>query len=219
MTQTQTLPAVPPSASRHEIAWEEMFDRHQCRVRDEIRRRLLDLGEPCDRERLDDLAQEVWCHLLRRDRRDRPGPRLANEGETANYMRSVARTVVLDRLRYESARSRTAHGAVSLQDVPWFDTLWIDRRSCPERRADARSTLRAYLAICRSLLGRGADSAGQVRVRMRALRLAWFLGLSSVDVARRLGGGWTTSRVDSLLHRVRGRLTAHGLPVPVRPTR
>jgi RNA polymerase sigma factor (sigma-70 family) len=201
---------VPPSR----VAWEELVESHAGRIRHEILMNLRGQGESFHRDRIDDLAQEVWCRLLSRENRSRPGPRLRRDGETAIYLRRVARSVVLDRLRAERAVSRRPGMLVSIDDIATPEACWIDRRYCPERRAAARATLRAYLALCRSLLGPAAT-----RPRMRALRLAWVVGLPSVEVARQLGAGWTPTRVDSLLHRVRGRLAARGVRLPRRPGR
>lgn len=201
---------VPPSR----VAWEELVESHAGRIRHEIRIHLRGQGEPCHHDRIDDLLQDVWCRLLSRENRSRPGPRLHRDGETATYLRRVAHSVVLDRLRAERAVSRRPGMLVSIDDIATPEVCWSDRRYCPERRAAARATLRAYLALCRSLLGPAAT-----RPRMRAIRLAWVVGLPSVEVARQLGAGWTPTRVDSLLHRVRGRLAARGVRLPRRPGR
>lgn len=201
------------------VAWEDLVRSHAGRIRHEILIQLRGQGEPCHPDRIDDLSQEVWCRLLSRESRALPGPRLHRDGETATYLRRVAHSVVLDRLRAERAVSRRPGLLVSIDDIATPEACWSDRRYCPERRAAARATLRAYLALCHSLLGPAAGRPAAARPCMQALRLAWVVGLPSVEVARRMGAGWTRTRVDSLLHRVRGRLAARGVRLPRRPGR
>jgi len=51
---------------------------------------------------------------------------------------------------------------------------------------------------------------------LSVLFLAYCRGLSSREIARRLGGGLTAARVDSLIHRVRRRLARGGIEIPRR---
>ena len=198
-----------PAASAERAAWEDLFHRHAGRVRCAVRNALRARGERLDPDRVEDLEQEVWCRLLERQRLERTGPRREAEGETANYLRRVALTVVVDALRSENAVRRRPPASVALDVV---GPQLADWRGCPERRLLARESLRRYFALCRDLLGARAGAS-----QIGLLRLAWVVGHSSRAIVARLGAGWTVSGVDSLLFRLRRRLRDLGERLPVRP--
>jgi DNA-directed RNA polymerase specialized sigma24 family protein len=210
----------PPVASQvpergdPEAHWTELVERHGERVRSAVRGALRAFGERPDPDRVDDLVQEVWCRLLARARRRRAGPRGEREGETATYLRRVATTVVADVLRAEGAAKRRPRQLLPLEHGRYgFEREPVDGRSCPLRDLLARDRLRRYLALCGELLGRRG-----ARERRRIVRLALVVGLTSTDIARRVGAGWTPSGVDSLMFRLRRRLSARGERLPVRGT-
>jgi DNA-directed RNA polymerase specialized sigma24 family protein len=203
--------AAPPPAGGA-LDWPELHRRHDRRVRLAVLARLRQLGAPIDRERVDELAQEVWCRLLKRDRARRPGPRGEHDVETAEYLRRVARSVVIDAWRSDRAAKRHPGTLGSLDSLDGDDGgSCADSRGCPLRRAQARDHLRDFLRHCRRLLGRRAP-----RERFAAVRLVWVEGLTSPEAARVLGGRWTAGAVDCLLMRLRRRLLADGLETPVR---
>ena len=215
--EQQPRPVASPAAERrnHETHWDDLVERHGERVRSAVRVALRAFGERADPDRVDDLAQEVWCRLLERDRMRRAGPRGEREGETAAYLRRVATTVVADVLRAESAAKRRPRALLSLEPGDFGSRREpADERACPLRRLLARDRLRRYLALCGRLVGRR-----DVPTRRLVVRLALISGLTSTAIARRIGGSWTSSGVDSLLHRLRRRLAARGEALPVRGAR
>jgi DNA-directed RNA polymerase specialized sigma24 family protein len=207
-TPSNTL-AAPPAAA---LDWPELHRRHDRGVRLAVYHRLRQIGARSDPDRIDDLAQEVWCRLLQRDHARRPGPRGEHELETAEYLRKVAATVVVDVWRDERAGKRQPAQLDSLDRIPGRGVLsCADERACPLRRAEARDLLLDFLRHCRRLLGRKP-----ARERLRVVRLVWIEGMTSVEAARALGGDWTPGAVDCLLMRLRRRLAADGIASPVR---
>lgn len=202
-----------PGRARDEGAWPALVERHGERVRRAVRRTLAVLGERTDPDRVDDLAQEVWCRLLERERAGRRGARGASEGETGAYLRRVAASVVVDALRAAGAAKRRPVRLVHLDHAP-ESAQPADRSSCPLRRLLARERLRGHLALCRDLVG-----ARDRRERLRIVRLAVVAGLTSREIAARVGGRWTPGGIDSLLFRLRRRLTRRGEALPVRGLR
>jgi len=201
--------AAPPAAA---LDWRELHRRHDRGVRLAVYHRLRQIGARIDPDRVDDLAQEVWCRLLERDRARRPGPRGEHELETAEYLRKVAATVVVDVWRDERAVKRHPAQLESLERLSGRSVdSCADQRACPLRRAEARDLLLGFLRHCRRLLGRKPT-----RERLRAVRLVWVEGMTSVEAARALGGAWTPGAVDCLLMRLRRRLAAQGIESPVR---
>lgn len=199
----------PPAAA---LDWPELHRRHDRGVRLAVYHRLRQIGARIDPDRVDDLAQEVWCRLLERDRARRPGPRGEHELETAEYLRKVAATVVVDVWRDERAVKRHPAQLESLERLAGRGVeSYADERACPLRRAQARDCLLGFLRHCRRLLGRKPT-----RERLRAVRLVWFEGMTSVEAARALGGAWSPGTVDCLLMRLRRRLAANGIEFPVR---
>jgi DNA-directed RNA polymerase specialized sigma24 family protein len=205
--------ATPPSHPGASCAWPALVERHGARVRRSVRRTLAALGERTDPDRVDDLVQEVWCRLLERERSGRRGARGASEGEVAAYLCRVSASVVVDALRAAGAAKRRPAGFVRLEpgaDAPQA----ADRRTCPLRRLLARERLRPHLALCRDLVGRRDR-----RERLHIVRLAVVTGMTSREIAERLGGRWTPGGIDSLLFRLRRRLAARGEALPVRGVR
>jgi DNA-directed RNA polymerase specialized sigma24 family protein len=191
---------------------EDLVDRHGDRVRRAVIGALRAHGEIPDRERVEDFVQDVWCRLLERRRDRRRGLRGSSRGEEVVYLRRVAASVVVDGLRASGAAKRRPARLLeieALRERSGFDP--VDRRGCPQRRLLARDRLRRYLGLCRSLLGSRSAREGA-----RVVRMAWIEGLTSGEIAARLGRGWTPTRVDSLLFRLRRRLAARGWRTPVR---
>jgi hypothetical protein len=83
------------------------------------------------------------------------------------------------------------------------------REPSPEQRALLAEQWRLLVARCRR-----AGSAGELDRRL----LIWSLrdGLTSSEIARRLGGRIGASGIDTRLHRMRHRLAADGLVLPYR---
>lgn len=202
-------PAAPAAAGPD---WPELHRRHARGVRFAVLCRLRQFGERIDPERVEELAQEVWCRLLERDRARRPGPRGEHELETAEYLRRVATSVVVDAWRNDRAFKRCPAHLDSLETLAGGGgESYADERGCPLRRTQARDRLIDFLRQCRSLLGRRPS-----RDRFDAVRMVWVEGMTSREAARQLGGAWTAGAVDCLLMRLRRRLAARGIETPVR---
>lgn len=209
---TESSRTPPAGASAAGIDWPELHRRHERRVRLAVLRNLRRLGQRVDAERVNELAQEVWCRLIERERSHRPGPRGEHELETAEYLRRVAVSVVVDAWRSERACKRRPAQIDSLETLAGGGgESCADERGCPLRRAQARDRLIDFLRHCRRLLGRRPT-----RDRFDAVRLVWVEGMTSPEAARRLGGDWTAGAVDCLLMRLRRRLEASGIETPVR---
>lgn len=195
------------------VEWEAFLLAGAPRIRAAIRNSLLAAGAFPARDLAEDLEQEVFCRLLERDRRALTSFRGASEGEAGQYLRRIAATVVADALRAAAAHKRRPPlDPTSLADLHDGSAGLADRRACPEARLLARERAQGFLRRCRQILGRRATPE-----RCRVIRLAWMRGLSSADVAEKMGGRWTRSAVDCLLHRLRRRLVAAGEACPVRP--
>lgn len=197
---------------RAEAAWESFLAHYGRRLRAEVRSALLRAGVFPARDLLDDLAQEVLCRLLERDRRALSAFRGGSTGEAFEYLRRIVATVVVDALRAaNAAKRRPIVDPISLEALEAEAAGWRDRRFCPEARVLARDELRRLCRRLHRLLGARATPES-----WRAVRLALLHGLSSRDVAARLGGAWTEGAVDSLVHRLRRRLEREDLPLPAR---
>lgn len=197
---------------RAEAAWEIFLQHYGRRLRAEVRAALLRAGVFPARDLLDDLAQEVLCRLLERDRRALAEFRGGSVGEAREYLRRIVASVVVDALRAATAaKRRPSVDPISLEALDADAAPWADRRSCPEARFLARDELGRLCRQLRRLLGARATPE-----RWRAVRLALVHGLSSREVAARLGGSWTEGAIDSLVHRLRRRLEREGAPLPAR---
>jgi DNA-directed RNA polymerase specialized sigma24 family protein len=86
-----------------------------------------------------------------------------------------------------------------------------DRTGSPYRRAEQRERLRRFAHRCLAL----APDERAVRI----LKLVLVGGWTSRDVARASRGAVSSSRVDSMIHRLRRRLEAEGLALADRSGR
>lgn len=205
----QNSPSHPLEA---EASFDSLVDRHAGVVRRAVHGVLLRFGVRADPDRLRDLEQEVWCRLLERQRSGRLGPRGRHVGETVRYLRRVAVSTVVDHLRSAGAAKRRPVALVPIEETDPRGPA--DPRADPEGGLIARDELRRRVAAWRRALGgRGAKD------RFRIVRLAWIHGLSSAEIAERLGGGWTPGGIDSMLCRLRARLAARGDAAPLRGVR
>ena len=178
------------------------------------RQRLLDLRKEIigglSRE---ELLQEVYCRLLENRGRVLLDCRADSLPAAAAYLRRVAASAAVDRLRLLAAVKRGRHLQVRLRNLDrgrWSGSF-IAESPGPEARLLARERRRRAFARGRRLAG-GRTPRRDVSV----LFLAYCRGLSSREIARRLGGGMTPARVDSLMHRLRRRLASRGIRIPRR---
>jgi RNA polymerase sigma factor (sigma-70 family) len=201
------------AAGGDEAAWREFLDLFGAALVAGVRRVARRAGLPGDPASREELLQEVYCRLLENDGRILRECRGDTAPAVASYLRRVAESAAVDRLRLLAAVKRGRHLLVRLRDADrrrWRGSF-IAEAPGPEARLLARERRRRAFARCRKLVG--GRSPGR---DLSVLFLAYCRGLSSREIARRLGGGLTPARVDSLMHRMRRRLARGGIFIPRR---
>lgn len=167
-------------------------------------------GSRADGELIGELLQEVYCRLLERDRWVLRCFRGREDAEAHVYLKRIATSVTLDRLRYEQAAKRGA----ALISVEPAETVSDSVAACgpsPEQRLERRESWRCFWRDCRRVLGTRSAARD-----LAIVQLAVFEGWSSREIAARFFPALTVSAVDSVLHRARRRLAAHGIELPER---
>jgi RNA polymerase sigma factor (sigma-70 family) len=166
-------------------------------------------------DQVEEVVQEVYCRLL-----DGGGRRLSachaeSEGQAVSYLARVVERVVIDQVRKRLAAKRGA-GQTVASAGPQAKRL-LERKEdpagTPEDRLLAAERRRLVLAHWRDI-----GSQPQGRRNLRILRLALIEGWSSREIARTLGK-LAPSSVDSVVHRLRRRLSEEGVALPRRPPR
>ena len=201
------------AAGGDEAAWREFFDQFGAALAAGVRRVARQAGLPGDPASREELLQDVYCRLLENKGRVLRECRGQTAPAVAAYLRRVAESAAVDRLRLLTAVKRGRHLQVRLRDadrVRWRGSF-IAETPGPEARLLARERRRRAFARCRKLVG-GRTPGRDLSV----LFLAYCRGLDSREIARRLGGGLTAARVDSLMHRMRRRLARGGIRIPRR---
>jgi RNA polymerase sigma factor (sigma-70 family) len=189
-------------------AWGELVERFgpaiEAGVRHALRRGGVDDPDPGS---VEDLVQECYCRLLERGGRRLRGFRGSADAEVRAWLRRVAERSTYDRLRSAAAEKR---GHVRLLPVAGAhgDGAWADPVASPERRLLGRERLRLMTRGWRRLAGTDREA--------RLVRMVFFGGLTSREVAAAAGGRLTPSSVDSVVFRFRRKLAEAGLPVPLR---
>jgi DNA-directed RNA polymerase specialized sigma24 family protein len=198
------------AASRRDEPWRELLERFTEAIEKGVSRGLRRCGRGAAGHDREDLRQEVYCKLLEHDARALRQCRGCTEQEVRAYLARIAERVVRDAVRATMAEKR---GGGLLRECGAGETLshLACSRPSPERCAERAEAGRRFLAGCRAVLGRRA--AGR---ELTILYLAVIEDWSSPEICRRLGAGLTPGRVDSLVHRSRRRLAAHGVVVPRR---
>ncbi|MDX1503842.1 MAG: sigma-70 family RNA polymerase sigma factor [Thermoanaerobaculia bacterium] len=197
--------------------WEEFVRAFGTRLKGGVRRALRRSGGAVRDEELDDLLQDVYCKLLENGARSLVLCRAADGREAGAYLGRVAETVVLDRLRAAAAAKRGRDLLVTppahVEADPAERAVDSSARS-PEERLLNRERRRIFLLRCR-------DAAGprDPRRDLKILYLAFLEGMTSREIARRLGPGLTPGSVDSLVHRAKRRLARLGVALPHRRER
>jgi RNA polymerase sigma factor (sigma-70 family) len=193
--------------------WEEFVDRYRHRLTAGIRRALRRAGMVVVREDHEDLLQNVYCRLLEQSGRSLRRCRGGGEQAVGAYLARIAESVTIDHLRALGAAKRGRHRLVNVRSDAWGDPLTraVDPRPTPEERLLRRERWQVFLGRCRAVVGTNSP-----RRDMTVLHLALFEGLSSREISERLGGGLRPTSVDSLIFRLRRRLSRVGLPLPRR---
>lgn len=191
--------------------WSSLAERLTPRLRGAVVSTLTLCRVPRRADLIDELVQEIWCRLLVGDRRVLRRYRGNSEGEASAYLRRVASTIVLDRLRAERAAKRGAGRELELERSVRGGPRLADRRGCPERRLLARERIRDLAALCGELVG-----ANRRVERLTIVRLAVIEGRSSQEIVSRVGPPWSVGRINSFLFRLRHRLAERGVRLPAR---
>jgi RNA polymerase sigma factor (sigma-70 family) len=160
-------------------------------------------------DQVEEVVQEVYCRLLDDGGRRLRACRAESEGQAVSYLSRVVERVVIDQVRKRLAAKRGGGRTVPLG--PEERRLLADPAGNPEDRLLAAERRRLVLAQWRHI---GNEMQGQRNLRI--LRLALIEGWSSREIARSLGK-LAPSSVDSVVHRLRCRLSDEGLALPRRP--
>ena len=192
--------------------WLEFVRRFEDRLTGGIDRAVRRFGVRLSREEREDLLQDAYFRLLDKQALGLRRCRARRETEIGAYLGRIGERVVVDHLRASSALKRgrwllvdrlTESGEVLLETA-------VDRSPSPEEWALNRERRQFFLERCREVAGRRS-------VRdLRVLYLAFFEGRSSREICRQLGGGLTSSCVDSMVHRLKRRLAEIGQQLPRR---
>ncbi|TNF71652.1 MAG: sigma-70 family RNA polymerase sigma factor [Acidobacteria bacterium] len=193
--------------------WEEFVDRYRHRLAAGIRRALRRAGAVVVHEDQEDLLQNVYCRLL--EQRGRRLRRCRGDGDQAvgAYLAKIAESVTIDHLRALGAAKRGRNRLVDTRLDGWGDPLTraVDPRPTPEERLLRQERWQVFLRRCRAVAG--ARSPGR---DLKVLHLAIYEGLSSREISERLGGGLRPTSIDSLIFRLRRRMSRAGVRLPRR---
>lgn len=190
------------------IAWGRFVERYGPVIEAGVRRALRRLGEPLpDGAELPDLVQECYCRLLERGCRRLLGLRGSADPEVLAWLGRFAERSARDRLKQLRALKRGGRRRRALSLVERVSGL-PDPAGSPEHRAMRRQLLRQFARHCRRLTATDRDA--------QILRLVYFAGFTSREVAELSRGTLSPSSVDSVVYRFRRRLEQKGLPVPAR---
>lgn len=194
-----------------DLSWREFVVRFHSRLVVAVRRSLLRLGAPgTDNERVEDLVQEIYFRLLGGGGRPRQF-RGSCEAQLMTYLQRVATSVVVDARRATLAQKRTGGRAILLEEWRLAPLAGFVEIAEPEDRLLAGERRRAFLEICRQALG-----AHATRATMRIARLALLEGWTSREIAAGLDGRLGIAGVDSIIYRLRRKLSRRGIDLPRR---
>jgi DNA-directed RNA polymerase specialized sigma24 family protein len=177
--------------------WEEFVERYRHRLTAGIRRALRRAGAMAAREEQEDLLQNVYCRLLEESGRTLRRCRGGGDRAVGAYLARIAESVTIDHLRAVGAAKRGRHRMVHFRSDPWLLLR--------------RERWQVFLGRCRAAVGTRSP-----RRDLTVLHLALFEGLSSREISERLGGGLRPTSVDSLIFRLRQRLSRAGVALPRR---
>jgi RNA polymerase sigma factor (sigma-70 family) len=189
---------------------EEVVRRFGGRLKAKAGRALAQFGVPPRADQVEEVLQEVYCRLLDRDALTTC--RAASEAQAVAYLFRVVESVVVDQLRLGHAAKRGGGPARRMAGAEERRLLKskVDPGGTPEDRLLAAERRRLLLAHWRDL---GNEVQGERNLRI--LRLALIEGWSSEEIARihKL----KPSSIDTVVHRLRRRLSEGGFALPRRP--
>jgi RNA polymerase sigma factor (sigma-70 family) len=195
---------------------EEIVRRFGGRLEAKAWRALAQLGETPRADQVEEVLQEVYCRLLDRDALT--ACRAANEAQAVSYLFRVVESVVFDQLRLGRAAKRG--GGWAARSMPSAEERRllrskVDPGGTPEDRLLAAEQRRLLFARWRDI---GNEMQGERNLQI--LRLALIEGWSSREIGRT--HKLAPSSVDTVVHRLRRRLSEDGYALPRRtpcPTR
>lgn len=188
------------AGGRDERAWIEFVRRYGRRLQAGVRRGLRRARRDETSEDVEDLLQDVYCHLLEGGGYRLLRPRGTSDPEISSYLGRLAENVVLDRIRAARASKR------SVSVIPWQEDSMeaVARRSLsPEERVLLREREAQFARDCRIAAAHSSRSVWM-------LRMAILEGWSSQEISRALGARVSPANVDAVLHRLRRRLRRYG---------
>lgn len=195
-------------------AWEEFVIRLGSRLRTGVRSAFRRAGCRCRSEDLEDILQDVYFRLLRRDREALRGVRGQHDAEVEAYFQRLAQRVAFDFLRARGAAKRGWDLRKSGRDENFELDSTPGRAPGPERELLWREEFALLEQRCRrALAGPG------MLADLRLLRWVYIEGLSSREISDRLDGRLAPSGVDTRIHRLRVRLSRAGIQLPRRSSR
>ena len=192
--------------------WGDLVRRYGPHLRARLGRTLLRGGWRPLPERIDELVQEVYCHLLAAGGRRLGAFRGDSRAQLEAYLGRVAERIALDELR--AVRSAKRDGRCLARTgslVPEALERTVDPAVSPLDRLLVEERRRQFTAACRRLAVRRTG-----RRDAHIARLALLEGWTSREIARVLGGRLRPSSIDSVLHRLKRRLAAEGVDLPRR---
>jgi len=194
--------------------WEEFQKRYERWLTVGVNRTLVRYEAKVSQDDRADLLQEVYCRLLEND-----GQRLLRcrgevEASVVVYLARIAESVVVDHLRSRGAAKRGRDRLVEIGEhqTAVLEQRIADCRHSPEQQMLWRERREWFLARCRRILA-GRPTA---RRDFQILYLALFEGWTSREISARTESAMTPSAIDSLIHRLKRRLSEFGIDLPRR---
>jgi DNA-directed RNA polymerase specialized sigma24 family protein len=198
------LPAVLPS-------WEDLPRHYHRWLCFHVRRTASRLGvaSAADPDWALERVQDVYCQLLAGGGRRLRQCRASAPCELRGFLARLAERAVYDWLRREAALQRGSR--IFLQRgrrAMALASYRPDPRADPERRLLLEEAAGRFWDLCRT--------AARGRTPDRSALIAWLAlieGLSSREIAHRIGGRLRPRSIDSMVSQIRGRLLAGGMRI------
>lgn len=194
--------------TRRDELWSEFIQRYGGQVRRLIHAAFSNSERELTAGEIEEYVQELYLRLLARGEQSYRG---TTDAEFWSYVYTTVRNLAIDRWRYAERRE-----SCMATCTPSISRWHSPPTQSPETRAMARQSLGSFLERCRL-----AAAGARTEMKMRILRLAFFDGLSSREIAHRLADeelapALTPCQVDSMIFRLRRRLERLGAEIPCR---